>query len=489
MKRAGGASVLECTPPMTRSGLFRPLFAVALLSASCASAPPAQAARPPRTPPPNALSALSGSFEQLSARVGPSVVQIFALGRAPVAAGGHTVITKRRSTGSGVIVSEDGHIVTNAHVVQGAQTVRVLLAVPTVATKKAKSILQPMPDSIPAKIVGIDFETDLAVLKVDVKRPLPALAFADSDGVEKGQLVLAFGSPRGLTGSVTMGVVSAVARQLSPESPLVYLQTDAPINPGNSGGPLVDATGQVVGINTLILSDSGGSEGLGFAVPANIVSTVYRQIADRGFVKRGMIGVRAQTITPVMATALRIPVHHGVILSDVFPRGPGDVGGLKIGDIVLTLDGKRMENARQFNVNTYHAPIGRNVTVEVLRANRTVTCNVPVIERPDPQQMMTEAVNPEKNLIAPLGALGVDLTGVFRQVLPNLREPAGVLIAGTTPDAPGLQVGDVIHRVNEVEVTSLEQLTNRLGLLREGDPVVLQVERKGSFHYLSFRLE
>ena len=204
--------------------------------------------------------------------------------------------------------SRTGYIVTNAHVVQGAHKVQVQLAAPR--RGGARSILGPRPRLVGAQIVAIDEETDLAVLKVDEKA-LPFLELADSDGVRPGQLVLAFGSPLGLDSSVTMGVVSAVARQLEPDDPMIYIQTDASINPGNSGGPLVDTDGRVVGINTLILSQSGGNEGLGFAAPSNIVRNVFEQMRKYGRVRRGEIGVRAQTITPSLAEGLEAAARLG----------------------------------------------------------------------------------------------------------------------------------------------------------------------------------
>ena len=183
------------------------------------------------------------------------------------------LVTTQRASGSGVIVDRDGYIVTNAHVVRGAQRLRVEVPLPTIG----QSILARRSRTVSGQIVGIDLETDLAVIKID-ERDLPALAFGDSDELKAGQVVLALGSPLGLHNSVSLGVISAVARQLEPESPMIYVQTDASINPGSSGGPLVDVSGRLVGINTLIVSRAGGNEGLGFAAPSNIVRTVYEQI-------------------------------------------------------------------------------------------------------------------------------------------------------------------------------------------------------------------
>jgi serine protease Do len=228
---------------------------------------------------------LSTSLETIARTAGPAVVEIFTTAyaanevRAPSA---DNLITTQRASGSGVIVDPSGYIVTNAHVVRNAQRLRVDIPV----ASSGQSILGARSRTVGAQIVGIDAETDLAVIKVEETK-LPALAFGDSDELKAGQLVLALGSPLGLRNSLSLGVVSAVARQLEPESPMIYVQTDASINPGSSGGPLVDLRGRVVGINTLIASQSGGNEGVAFAAPSNIVRTVYEQIRKSGRVHPG----------------------------------------------------------------------------------------------------------------------------------------------------------------------------------------------------------
>ena len=347
------------------------LFVFCCLS-PCRLSAQASAAAPPAA---SDLAQLSSSLQALAERVGPGVVQVFTSGFDPIvrSEGEITgVVTRQRGTGSGVIVDPEGYIITNAHVVQGARQVQVLLAVPPNASTQLRSILKPRGEIVPARIVGTDQETDLAVLKIE-KTGLPSLEIGDSDALRQGQLVLAFGSPLGLTNSVSMGVVSSVARQLEPESPMIYIQTDATINPGNSGGPLVNMAGHVMGINTSIFSQSGGSEGIGFAVPSNIVSNVYSQIRKSGWVRRGEIGVVAQTITPVLASGLQLAQDWGVILADVIPGGTAAIAGLQPNDIILTVNGKVMENARQFEVNLYQYSIGQVVTLEILRGTQKIT--------------------------------------------------------------------------------------------------------------------
>ena len=220
--------------------------------------------------PSGGLVQLSHTLEELSERVGPAVVQIFATGYTAAqgrVAGRERLLETQRSSGSGVILDPDGYIMTNAHVVFNATRVEVELAVPRGAAATGRSVLRPRGRLVGAQVVGVDTETDLAVLKIQVEQPLPFLSLADSDELRTGQLVMAFGSPLGLAESVSLGVVSAVARQPQPDGPMIYIQTDASINPGNSGGPLVDVQGRVVGISTFILSQSGGNEGLGVRGP------------------------------------------------------------------------------------------------------------------------------------------------------------------------------------------------------------------------------
>jgi serine protease Do len=441
------------------------------------------------------LRGLSDDFEALSERVSKAIVQIMASGYQPLQQGdapGTGLLTRRRVGGSGVVLDANGYIVTNLHVIEGAGRIRVRLPVPATEAAPGESVLKPEGKVVGAQIVGVDRETDLAVLKVN-ETGLAYLDLADSDDVKMGQLVFAFGSPLGLENSVTMGVVSAEARQLRPEDPMIYIQTDAPINPGNSGGPLVNANGEVVGINTLILSQSGGSEGIGFAAPSNIVRAVYQQIKLSGYVRRGIIGVKAQTITPTLAMGLGLSRDWGVVLGDVYPRGPAAEAGLRIGDIVLTLDGKTLENGRQFDVNVYQRSIGTTVSLEVLRGSDRLTFQVPVFERPDDVSRFSLLVTPEENLIPQLGILGLDLSPQVAALLPGLRSQAGVVVAARSPDATygaaALAPGDVIRSLNGQPISSLEQFRSVVGALQVGQPVVLQVERRGQLQFMAFELE
>lgn len=442
-----------------------------------------------------ALSKLSRDFEALSERVSPAVVQIFAMMYVPVQGAGSTtsnLLARQRSSGSGVILDPDGYIITNAHVVEGARRIQVVLAASSEDVVERKSILKGRGKIVGAQIVGIDRETDLAVLKIQEKG-LPFLQLGNSDELRQGQLVLAFGSPLGLENTVTLGVISSIARQFRPEDPMIYIQTDAPINPGNSGGPIVDTSGRVVGINTFIFTQSGGSEGLGFAAPSNIVRNVFEQIRQTGRVRRGILGVHTQTITPALAAGLRLPQNWGVVLGDVYPGGPADKAGLEVGDIILTLDGKPMENGRQFDVNLYRRSIGDLVTLEVLRGSEKLTVQVSVIEREDDPERFARLVSPERNLIPKLGILGIELDSKIAKMLSPLRKETGVVVATRAADAPywenGLLPGDVIYAINGDPVTGLSELRSAVADLKTFDPVVVQVERRGQLMFIAFEVE
>jgi serine protease Do len=440
--------------------------------------------------PPPILQQMDSALENLVARVSPAVVQILVTGYGTAGDGGHTntaLIVRQHAVGSGVIVDSSGYIITNAHVVEGAQRIRVTLPVSSDAL-----IPEGKRQIVDARLVGIHKETDLALLKID-ETDLPTLSLAAPRSAHEGQLVVAIGSPEGLQNSVTLGVVSAVARQADPQKPMLYIQTDAPINPGNSGGPLVDMEGSVLGINTFILSASGGSEGLGFAIPSGVVRFVYRSLRKYGHVHRIEVGAGTQAITPPLAEGLGLRQSWGVIVDDVVPGGPADSAGLKIQDILLTADGRRIETLPALSAALYLHPLDEALKLEVLRGSEKKTLLIPAVEHRDPMDQLADATDPEKSLIPRLGILAIDLTDQLRSMVGNLRIQSGVVVVGRAADLilpdTGVQAGDVLHSLNKSPIDSLESLRTAVKALKPGDAVVLQVERDGGLLYLSFEME
>src|SRR5271166_3382141 len=417
------------------------------------------------------LHIFSESVQALTATVTKSVVQVLTSGYALSSENQKTdtaYLAPQRGIGAGVILSADGLIVTNAHVVQGARKIRVRLQG---LEKQSPAALSEPLGPIEARLVGLDRQTDLAVLKIDMTG-LPALQLADSNELKQGQIVFAFGSPLGLENSVTMGVVSSTARQINPDNPSIYIQTDAPINPGNSGGPLVDVDGRVVGINTFILSQSGGTE---------------------GHVHRGQIGVFARTISPELAQGLHLPVSHGVLLDDVAPGSPADKAGLKVGDIVTSIGGKPVDNLRQFALDLSTYKIGQKVEVSALRNGQETVLSVPVIERPDDPQRFADLVSGPDNLVPRLGVVAVTVNSDLKELIGDTRLPGGVLVAARTPTSAllgeGPQPGDIIHSINGMPIQEIAQLRQLLRQIKAGDPIVLQVERAGSLSFLVLESE
>src|SRR6202522_512342 len=436
------------------------------------------------------------SLQELTARVSPSIVQVQVTGYRAINDKNDTdasTIGRQRSLGSGVIVDPDGYIITNAHVVKGAQRVRVVLTPTTAGDSQVRASLGLGEHSPPAdaRIIGIAPAIDLALLKIEQKN-LPSMAFADYTQLKKGQLVLAFGSPEGLENSVSMGVVSAVARQADPDVPSVYIQTDAPINPGNSGGPLVNTDGSLVGINTFILTESGGSQGLGFAIPSSVVEFVYHELRKYGRVHRSVIGASLQEITPDLAVGLGLKTQHGVIVADVVPDGPADKAGLQPQDILLSLDGRAIGSVPLAEMIISTRPVDAVVKVEVLRGTQKISMTIPVTEQKNDIDQLSDLVNPEKDLVVKLGFFGVEIDSKLEKELEDLREPSGVIVAALAADGAGVEVdlqpGDVIHALNGKPIRTLEGLRAALAAMPVNAPGVLQIERDGKLQYVTFEM-
>ena len=471
----------------------------AVLVLSCATralaASPAVDQRASAPVPQPSLSQLSLSIESLVTRVSPSVVQVLVTGYGPIQSGNERdadmVLGRQRSMGSGVIIDAAGLIVTNAHVVAGAQRVQVIVPAPapTGGTSPLRSLVSARGQTVDARVVGTSEEVDLALLKVDLT-DLPALPLANYDALRQGQMVFAFGSPEGLRNSVTMGVVSAVARQPDVDHPMVYIQTDAPINHGNSGGPLVNVNGEVVGINTFILSESGGSQGLGFAIPSAVVAAATPQLREFGHLHRGGIGVNLQAITPEMAHGLGLARDAGLVIADILPGGPADTAGLHIQDVIESIDGVPMDSLLALAFHFYTRHNGDAVSVNILRGAEHLTVRVGVIERSHDQDQLGHLVDPEQDSVPALGIVGLSIDERVARMVPEMRLPSGVIVASRAWDAHAadvsLSTGDIIHRLNSTPIADLADLRRSLAALSPRAPVVLQIERTGQLMFVTY---
>jgi serine protease Do len=375
------------------------------------------------------------------------------------------------SLGSGVIVSPDGYILTNNHVVDGATDVRV-----TLADKR----------QLKAKVVGTDPKTDIAVLKVEGSG-FPAITIGDSSKVQVGDYALAIGDPFGVGQTVTMGIISAMNRgNLGIEDYEDFIQTDAPINPGNSGGALVNDRGELVGINTAILSHgSGGNEGIGFAIPINLARSVMSQILDHGKVNRAYLGIMVQDITPGISKAMNLKDMKGVLVGDVSPTGPAQRSGVQRGDVILELNGKTMEDSRELRNTISMMDPTATVKLKLVRSGSPTDVTVKLGEMPtDKEQAKTEEGSSEKALD------GVTVENLDAQSARQLGLPAattGVLVTDINPSSPlasaGLRRGDVIQEVNHQPVKNVAQLEE--AVRKAGQNPLLLVNRKGSTLFLA----
>jgi serine protease Do len=498
--RIGGNAKAQSLPILILAICFAAIGAPAQTSQKQVPQEPAQKSVSPKTvepkpnEPPGVLVQLNGALESLAAKVAPAVVQILVTGYGPLREQDRSqtaFIVRQHAVGSGVIVDSNGYIMTNAHVVEGAQRIRVALPLPM--GDSAGQVPVGKRRILEARLLGQHKETDLALLKID-ETDLPTLPLLSQQRPHVGQLVFAIGSPEGLQNSVTMGVISALARQPDPAKALTYLQTDAPINPGNSGGPLVDMNGFVLGINTFILSQGGGSEGIGFAIPARVVDFVYHSLRNHGHVHHVEIGAGAQEITPTLAEGLRLPQRWGVIVDDVKPDGPAAAAGLQIQDIILTADDRRIETLPSLSAALYLHRLDQVVKLEILRGTEKKTLYVPAIESRDQMEELFDTVNAENSLIPRLGVLAIDLSPELRTRFgSSLRIPSGVVVVGRAVDLimpdTGLQAGDIIHQLNTTSIDSMGTLRTAVGALKTGDAVVMQVERDSGLMYVSFEME
>lgn len=439
------------------------------------------------------LRELDSAVARLAERISPAVVQIQVTGYGVAADPGRSdtvFVGRQHGIGSGVIVDPAGFILTNYHVVHGAQRIHIVLAGParsgTMAADAASRRI------FIASIVGTDPNVDLAVLKIDAKG-LPYLPLERSKRVRQGELVFAIGSPEGLASTVTMGIVSSAERQVDITQPIAFIQTDAPINPGNSGGPLVDTSGVLVGLNTFIVSQSGGSQGLGFAIPADLARFVYDSLRRHGRIHRIEAGVTVQGITPTLAAGLGLPRDWGVVVCDVGLGSAAATAGVEPGDVVDSFDGHPIDSLAAVTSAIYLHPVDRPVILEVLRGGKRMKFEIHAPEASRPTDQLLDLADPARDLVRKLGIVGVDVSAKLQGIISPLRIGKGVVVAARTLDATsvqsGLQGGDVIHAVNRTEIDSVAVLRRVIEATKPGDAVAIQIEREGKLAYLAFDME
>ncbi len=376
----------------------------------------------------------------------------------------------QRSLGSGVIVDETGTALTNAHVVEGATEIEVV----TADEKKHK-----------AKIVGADKNTDLAVIKIQGNGRFTPVKLGNSDQVNVGDWVLAIGSPFGLSQTVTAGIISAKGRVIGQGPFDDFLQTDAAINPGNSGGPLVNMAGEVIGINSAILSRSGGNVGIGFAIPINVAKKIYAELAVKGKVSRGWLGVSVQELTEDLAKSFNANAGHGVLVADVVDGSPAAKSGVQAGDVIVEFDGKKIESPVDLQRAVGLTQPGTGAKVKLLREKREQTVDVKIAEVPDDLQAKAGR---GKDL------LGLDVKPVTPELARQLglRSTEGVVVAsvddGSPAEGAGVQPGDVVREVNRQRVRTVAEFSKAIQGLKAGDRVMLTLQRAGSSLFVAFTI-
>jgi serine protease Do len=436
---------------------------------------------------PAALPVPSGSFAQVAETVAPAVVNINTVtrgrtGRTPIEEFFGEEFFRRffgevpereqsqRSLGSGVLVDPSGIVLTNAHVVERATEIEAV----TADGKKHR-----------AKLVGVDRRTDLAVLRLQGGGPYPAATLGDSDRVKVGDWVLAIGSPFGLQQTVTAGIISAKGRNIEQGPFDDFLQTDAAINPGNSGGPLVNMSGEVVGINSAILSRTGQYAGIGFAIPSNMAKRIYTELVAKGKVTRGWLGVSIQPLTPELAKGFGLKEPKGVLISDVVQDSPADKAGIAAGDIIVEFDRKRVETPQDLQKAVGLTAPGKSVPIKVWRDKGEKALEIRIGETPDD----TAALKPKGKSLLGLEVRPIT-PDIARQL--NLRGTDGVVVVSVEEESAaaeaGLQRGDVIREVNRQRVRSLQDFERATKDLKDGDRVTVLLQRGPQSVYVAFTI-
>jgi serine protease Do len=375
---------------------------------------------------------------------------------------------KQQGIGSGFIINQDGYILTNNHVIEGADEIKVKLA----DGKEFKG-----------KVIGGDPKTDLALVRIEAA-DLKPLQLGNSDDLKVGEWVMAVGSPFGLEQTVTAGIVSAKGRVIGSGPYDNFIQTDASINPGNSGGPLINMKGEVIGINTAIIASG---QGIGFAIPINMAKEITPQLQTKGHVTRGLLGVIIQELTPELAKPLGLKESKGALVAQVTPDGPADKAGIKQGDVIVDFDGKQINDSHDLPRVVAATPIGKTVRIKVLRDGKETTLQAEIVEMEDEKQAQKSSVGPQS-----LGITVQNLTPQIAQKL-GLKKSEGVVITEVEPGSPAeealLQSGDVILSVNRRQVKNVDDFEKSMEKTTKGDTVLLLVQKAEGTLFVAVKLK
>lgn len=426
------------------------------------------------------------SFADLAEKLTPSVVNISSFSQSETENGeGNTPLSE--SLGSGFIIDENGYIITNNHVVDKAESISITLSDNT---------------KTEARVIGKDPKTDLALIKIETKRPLNAVKFGDSDKIRVGDWVLAIGNPFGLGSSVTAGIVSAKSRDIESGPYDSFIQTDASINQGNSGGPMFNLQGEVIGISSAIFSTTGASQGVGFAIPANLAGWVISQLKEHGEVKRGWIGIKIQPNTPEIADSLGISANQGVVVSGVTEQGPAQKAGLQAGDIVLSFNRQPIDNTKNLSRLIAETKIGTPAPIEIWRSGQKQTLTVPIELMPEETPLSAAKETASDAAETPDNGESLNIIGfTVKEISPELAEryklapsTSGVVVTDILPNSDasrkGIKIGDIIVKIDKRNIIGESAFHEYVNDARRENnrPVLLAIQGQEALHFVAVKL-
>lgn len=426
------------------------------------------------------------SFADLAEKLTPSVVNISSFSQSETENGeGNTPLSE--SLGSGFIIDGNGYIITNNHVVDKAESISITLSDNT---------------KTEARVIGKDPKTDLALIKIETKRPLNAVKFGDSDKIRVGDWVLAIGNPFGLGSSVTAGIVSAKSRDIESGPYDSFIQTDASINQGNSGGPMFNLQGEVIGISSAIFSTTGASQGVGFAIPANLAGWVISQLKEHGEVKRGWIGIKIQPNTPEIADSLGISANQGVVVSGVTEQGPAQKAGLQAGDIVLSFNRQPIDNTKNLSRLIAETKIGTPAPIEIWRSGQKQTLTVPIELMPEETPLSAAKETASDAAETPDNGESLNIIGfTVKEISPELAEryklapsTSGVVVTDILPNSDasrkGIKIGDIIVKIDKRNIIGESVFHEYVNDARRENnrPVLLAIQGQEALHFVAVKL-